>query len=236
MLATLAVGAIAVQTAPSGTPLQHGSADRVTVEVYRSGAVVFHFDPASLLYRQLEGKQLGVSCLTFDSVSPWEPEEVGSSTRTLAETMQMIFSEATQHQLPYATLDPESVVKPPFDGCLVNGSYGRHWNDPRGQHSPAEIGFTATGRRFFDERAVCTRPRPLRPLTQARRRPTQPQTRRHRASRHNPQARAARPRRHARETRPAARNRRDRRLDKPARHNRGISTHARRETPLHRDP
>jgi hypothetical protein len=155
-LATLYVGAIAVAptAVPPGTPLQRGSDDGVFVDVYRSGIVAFRFDRTSRLYRQLQGKQPSVACLTFDSVSPWETNEAWFSNRMLAETMQYIFGDATRPQPPYATVDPATEAKPPFDGCLVSGSYGRRWNDPRGQHSPAEIAFTAAGKRFFDERAV----------------------------------------------------------------------------------
>ena len=155
-LATLSVGAIAVPptAAHAGTRLQRGNGDSVSVDVYRSGIVVFRFDPTSRLYRQLQGTRVSASCLTFDSVSPWEPNQSGFSNRTFAETVQVVFSDATRPQPPYATVDPATEAKPPFDGCLVSGSYGRRWNDSRGQHSPAEIAFTARGKRFFDERAV----------------------------------------------------------------------------------
>ena len=155
-LATLSVGAIAVPptAAAAGAPLQRGTGDGVSVDVYRSGIVRFRFDSASRLYRQLQGGQLSIACLTFDSVSPWESNESWFSNRTLAETVQVIISDATRPQPPYATVDPATEAKPPFDGCLVSGSYGRRWNDPRGQHSPAEIAFTSDGSRFFDERAV----------------------------------------------------------------------------------
>lgn len=155
-LATLYVGAIAVPAtaAPTGAPLQHGTAEGVSVDVYHSGIVLFRFDPTSRLYRQLEGTSLSLSCLTFDSVSPWEANQTGFSNRPLAKTVQLIFSDEARPRPPYATLDPATEARPPFDGCLVSGSYGRRWNDPRGQHSPAEIAFTATGRRFFDERAI----------------------------------------------------------------------------------
>jgi hypothetical protein len=56
--------------------------------------------------------------------------------------------------LPYKTLDPQTNPRPPLDGCLISGSYGRRWNDPRGQRAPAEIAFTDDGRRFFQERAA----------------------------------------------------------------------------------
>jgi hypothetical protein len=155
-LATLSVGAIAVAptAAAAGTPLQRGTGDGVSVDVYRSGIVRFRFDTASRLYRQLQGGQLSIACLTFDSVTPWESNESWFSNRTLAETVQVIVSDRTRPQPPYATVDPATEANPPFDGCLVSGSYGRRWNDPRGQHSPAEIAFTSDGSRFFDERAV----------------------------------------------------------------------------------
>jgi hypothetical protein len=155
LLASLEVGAIAVPLTidTSQPPLQRGRAEGVLVDVYRSGTVVFRFDPASRLYRQLDGKHVSLACVTFDSVSPWEPNEAWT-TRPLAPTVQVRISEATRPQQPYATLDPATEARAPFDGCLVSGSYGRRWNDPRGQHSPAEIGFTRVGARFFAERAV----------------------------------------------------------------------------------
>jgi hypothetical protein len=154
LLATLQVGAIAVPPKPgaAGAAIQRGRADGVAVDVHRSGIVVFRFDLASALYRAL-GKRVSIACLTFDSVNPWESNEWWAS-KPVAPTVQFIVSEATRPRPPYETLDPATEAKPPFDGCLVSGSYGRHWNDPRGQHSPAEIAFTANGRRFFDERAV----------------------------------------------------------------------------------
>ena len=153
VLRSFEVGAIAVAAAPRGPALQRGSAEGVAVEIYRSGTVRFRFSPASSTYRQLRGGQVSVACLTFDSVAPWEPNQWGTS-KTLAETIQFTLNEATRPGLPWATVDPQTEPKPPFDGCLVSGSYGRRWNDPRGQHSPVEIAFTATGGRFFEERAI----------------------------------------------------------------------------------
>lgn len=155
VVATLEVGALAVPAGPAsaGRPLQRGSADGVDVTVYRSGLVVFRFDPTGRAYRLLGKKQIGVACLTFDSVDPWETNERWVS-KPAAPTIQFLADEATRPRPPYATVDEPTEAKPPFDGCLASGSYGRRWNDPRGTHSPAEIAFTAAGRRFFDERAV----------------------------------------------------------------------------------
>ena len=155
VLATLEVGAIAVppRAADAGPPLQRGSADGVAVTVHRSGLVIFRFDPAGKAYRLLGKKQIGVACLTFDSVDPWETNESWVS-KPAAPTIQFLANATTRPRPPYTTVEEPTQAKPPFDGCLVSGSYGRRWNDPRGTHSPAEIAFTATGRRFFDERAV----------------------------------------------------------------------------------
>ena len=155
LLASLQVGAIAVPLAidASEPPLQRGRAEGVSVEVYRSGTVVFRFDSNSRLYRQFDAKQVSLACVTFDSVSPWEPNEAWTS-RPLAPTVQVRISEATRPQQPYATIDPATEARAPFDGCLVSGSHGRRWNDPRGPRSPAEIALTPTGARFFAERAV----------------------------------------------------------------------------------
>ena len=155
VLATLQVGAIAVppDEAKAGEPLQHGRANGVSVDVHRSGLVVFRFDPNGSAYRLLGRRQVSVACLTFDSVSPWESNEHWVS-KPAAPTIQFVASEATRPRPPYATIDQATEAKPPFDGCLASSPHGRRWNDPRGQHSPAEIAFTPAGRRFFDERAV----------------------------------------------------------------------------------
>lgn len=155
MLATLSVGAIAVPAAtPAGPPLQRGQADGLAVEVYRSGVVRLRFTSrSSRAYRLVRGRDVSISCLTFDSESPWEPNGWGTS-KPFAETLQVTISEGTRPAQPYATLDPATEPSPPFDGCQLGGSYGRRWNDPRGQRAPAEVAFTAPGRRFFDERAV----------------------------------------------------------------------------------
>lgn len=153
VLRSLEVGAIAVAAAvPRGTALQRGHADGVTVEVFRSGTVVFRLAPSSRA-RRLAGDNVGFACFTFDSLSPWEPNEWWAH-KLAAATVQITLNEATRPRPPWATLDPVTEPRPPFDGCQVSGSYGRRWNDPRGQRAPAEIGFTAAGRRFFDERAV----------------------------------------------------------------------------------
>lgn len=155
VLSTLEVGAIAVPPRPraAGPPLQHGSADGVDVTVYRSGLVVFRFDPAGQAYRLLGKKQVGVACLTFDSVDPWETNERWVS-KPAAPTIQFLANEASRPRPPFATVDKPTEAKPPFDGCLASSSHGRRWNDSRGTHSPAEIAFTAAGSRFFDERAA----------------------------------------------------------------------------------
>jgi hypothetical protein len=44
--------------------------------------------------------------------------------------------------------------KAPYDGCWIQGEYGRRWDDPRGMHAPVEVAFTERGRRFFAERAA----------------------------------------------------------------------------------
>lgn len=156
LLASLEVGAIAVPAtaAPGQPPLQHGEADGLAVEVYRSGVVRLRFTSrSSRAYRLAHGRSVGISCLTFDSEGPWEPNAWGTS-RPFSETLQVTISESARTELPYSTLDPATEPSPPFDGCQLSGSYGRRWNDPRGQRAPAEIAFTARGRRFFDERAV----------------------------------------------------------------------------------
>jgi hypothetical protein len=155
LLRSLYVGAIATApTRAASAPLQAGAAADVAVEVHRSGLVIFRFDRSSELYRRLQRQRLSLGCLDFDSTDAWEPNEWSTSSKRLSETVSITINDTTRPRPPYATLDPATEARPPFAGCFVSGSYGRRWDDPRGQHAPAEIAFTETARRFFDERAV----------------------------------------------------------------------------------
>lgn len=45
-------------------------------------------------------------------------------------------------------------IKPPFDGCDIQGTYGHRWRDQYGTHSLVEIPFTDRGRRYFADRGA----------------------------------------------------------------------------------
>jgi hypothetical protein len=125
-------------------PLQRGRSEDASVEVYRSGAVVFRMVPGSRAAR-LAGPYFG--CVKFTTIDGrrypvWE----GGGAGNLAPTGVKLQA-TTRGGGP-------SLVDAPFDGCEVQGSFGRRWNDPRGVRSPVEIPLTSTGRHYFDRRAA----------------------------------------------------------------------------------
>jgi hypothetical protein len=72
-------------------------------------------------------------------------------------------SSATYYTKPFANviriggqvpLGARAAPVAPFDGCTTMGSFGHTWNDAHGTHDTIEIPLTASGRRFFAERAV----------------------------------------------------------------------------------
>jgi hypothetical protein len=53
---------------------------------------------------------------------------------------------------PHVAVDIGS--RGPFDGCEIEGTYGRVWPDRFRSHDPVEIALTAAGRRYFADRAA----------------------------------------------------------------------------------
>jgi hypothetical protein len=147
VLATLVVG-LRPPVAINRKPLQHGAAAGITVDVYRDNLIVFRLaSTTSALARRLRvTRTVSLQCVKahFNGHS-WSANGTGASPN---------FGREMYVSLPTSSLGPFRIAKPPYDGCSLGTMHGWTWNDPRGTHREVEIGFTATGRRFYDEQAA----------------------------------------------------------------------------------
>jgi hypothetical protein len=128
---------------PGEEPIQRGRSGASSAEVYRSGAVVFRMAPRSRAAR-LAGPSFG--CVKFTPIDGREYPVWAGGTGNLAPTGVELGGTTRGWGEP--------LVEAPFDGCEVHGSFGRHWNDPRGIRAPVEVPLTPKGRRYFDRRAA----------------------------------------------------------------------------------
>lgn len=122
---------------PPTSPLQHGSADGVTVVVGHNRVAVFDSTSAPASVRALiAGRRVGYYCfrkLPYHS----SPVDLGASVTTFARVAIRIDGAA-----------------PPFLGCEIQGNYGHSWPDRLHGHSAVEIALTQEARRFFADRAA----------------------------------------------------------------------------------
>jgi hypothetical protein len=126
---------------PDRTPIQRGSAGGASVTIYPPNFVAFRFEPGSASDRLLAGKGVSPSCFKFVRVDGrWHSFGTGGPSRLYRRELRQRLG-----HVPF---------KAPYDGCSVQGEYGRRWNDPRGMHAPVEVPLTERGRRFFAERAA----------------------------------------------------------------------------------
>jgi hypothetical protein len=138
---------------PAGQPLQHGETPVASIDVYPSKLVAAHFTTTtSEVYRRLErgaatstastkGPNLTCGDVAFGA-GRWLVV-AGGATVPLRQDLRTTLG--TQYG---------GFPSPPYDYCEVVGTYGRYWNDEEGTHELVEVPFTATGRRFLDERAT----------------------------------------------------------------------------------
>jgi hypothetical protein len=117
--------------------VQRARAHGVSVEADRKGHVNFRISRSSAAFRLLSGTNVSYGCLrVWHAGPPWDVDE-GGVLAAFARSGQV-----------------STWISPPLDGCEIQGSYGHHWRDRHGTHAAAEVPFTATGRRFFAERAT----------------------------------------------------------------------------------
>jgi hypothetical protein len=127
---------------PAEAPLQHSSADGVTVDVYRTGLVFFRIEPGSRAQRLLRGAGANAGCFNLGHWrGTWEANGVRAK-RGSAGDLSVRLEAALQ------------LAGPPFAACTVRGTYGRRWGDSHGYRNAAEIPFTEAARRFFEEQAA----------------------------------------------------------------------------------
>lgn len=132
---------------PRSAPIQHGETADATIDVYRSGFVAVRFkSTSSRAYRVLRPRadypRLPITCLDVAyGAGSWEALGLGVTTSFRREMRALLTS-------------PGGGPRPPFDLCMLRGTYGRRWNDSRGVHEAVEVAFTPHGRRFFAEQAA----------------------------------------------------------------------------------
>ena len=132
---------------PKSAPIQHGETADATIDVYRSGFVAVRFKSTTgRAYRVLrpgaEYPRLPITCLDVAyGGGSWETLGLGVATPFGRDMRALLTS-------------PGGKPRPPFDLCMLRGTYGRRWNDSRGVHEAVEVAFTPLGRRFFAEQAA----------------------------------------------------------------------------------
>jgi hypothetical protein len=129
-------------------PLQHGAAPGIAVDVYRDNTIVFRLDSTtSALGRRLRATgSVSLQCVKarFNGHS-WIVDGTGASPN---------YGREMYVTLPTSSRGPFRIAKPPYDGCSLATMRGWKWDDSRGTHREVEIGFTAAGRRYYEEQAA----------------------------------------------------------------------------------
>jgi hypothetical protein len=119
-------------------PTQRGAARGVEVTVGSNGVVVFNGTAIEPTARKLlSGRQIGINCFVLSA--------------NHRQTRSAGISAAWQPKIAFKSL---GYIKPPFDGCEFQGSYGHRWRDQYGTHSAVEIALTPRADRYFANRAA----------------------------------------------------------------------------------
>jgi hypothetical protein len=121
-------------------PLQHGTANGVSITAGRNGIVAFDLLHASPDVRRITRQQYA-NFTCFRRV-PYHSELVGFGARTGFRG-----DSAIMHIVGVG-------FRPPYDGCGIGGQYGHTWPDRYRSHMAVEVPLTARGRRFFADRAA----------------------------------------------------------------------------------
>jgi hypothetical protein len=129
-----------------GALVQRGDSQGVSVAVYEPGVAIFDLSAASPRVARL-GASAG--CLRARFLNGrWLSDEQSSGTlgRNYAH-LRVDLVGGGGSMLP-------NEVPPPYEGCEINGSYGRRWNDAFGTRALVEIPLSEVGRHFFNDRAA----------------------------------------------------------------------------------
>jgi hypothetical protein len=121
-----------------GTVVQHGSARGVTVSASQNGVVVFDTHAMEPAARAVLAKgSVSFSCFQISGQNVRHSRSVGFSS-----------------PLSPIVAFKSRGVKPRYDGCDAEGSYGHRWHDQYGPHSTIEIALSPRGARYFEDRAT----------------------------------------------------------------------------------
>lgn len=124
---------------PPAAPLQQGSVDGVSITAGANGVAAFDLVRADARVKKLlaaPGRSL--ACFKFIRYHEHAPFEMGASGLGIAQDNRISLNG----------------LRPPYDGCEVEGGYGHTWPDRNQSHSAVEIAFTPRARRFFADRAA----------------------------------------------------------------------------------
>ncbi|MGD0273817.1 MAG: hypothetical protein ABSB96_08830 [Gaiellaceae bacterium] len=119
-------------------PLQQGQAKGVSVVAGKNGAVIIDFSHASESVRSVIAKGVDWGCFSF---MPYHESDPAGLETTLSPLRMRGGSTITG-------------ISTPFDGCQVEGMYGRRWPDRFHSHAVVEIALSPRGKRYFADHAA----------------------------------------------------------------------------------
>jgi hypothetical protein len=130
-----------------GKHLQRGSGDGVVVDIYQPGIALVDLRTMIPRARRFVASSVAFSCARVRFLGGrWVVDTGGAGFRAAAAgrmRFELVGGDPLRGDLP-----------PPYDACEISGPRGHRWNDALGNHAPAEVPLTRSGRLFFEERAV----------------------------------------------------------------------------------
>jgi hypothetical protein len=126
-----------VQPSKLGHIVQQASAQGVTVSVDDKSVVRFE-GSSTRNFRPPAGRHVYFNCLQITGNNVRKTRSAGITHEWVAPVAFKVLG----------------YIKPPFDGCEIQGTYGHRWHDAYGPHSAVEIPLTERGRRYFEDRAA----------------------------------------------------------------------------------
>jgi hypothetical protein len=126
-----------VQPSKLGHIVQQASAQGVTVSVDDKSIVRFE-GSSTRNFRPPAGRSVGFDCFLITGSNVRKTRSAGIYHEWVAPVAFKILG----------------YIKPPFDGCEIQGTYGHRWHDAYGPHSAVEVPLTERGRGYFEDRAA----------------------------------------------------------------------------------
>ncbi|HET8651303.1 MAG TPA: hypothetical protein VFM13_01900 [Gaiellaceae bacterium] len=129
---------------PDAKPIQRGATRGVTVVVYEGGGARFDTRAMESGLQRALPERLQTRCFRVagDAVTSGG---YGTVPRGAVQQAALL-AQPQRGRIP--------IAKPPFDACELGGGFGRNWLPRYDFHWPLEIGLTARGRSWFENRAA----------------------------------------------------------------------------------